>query len=74
MQCSATAGRNLPSSIRAAGTVKCSTACCLQTVDAAGVEQRRNWYTVFMFALTTGLLFADQNLLAPNVRIFVAFA
>lgn len=26
-------------------------------------------YTTVMFALSTALLFADQNLLAPNVRI-----
>lgn len=39
-----------------------------------GLETQRpsnkfsKYYTVALFCLTTALLFADQNLLAPNVR------
>ena len=35
--------------------------------QCAGAQQQQSWYTVLMCTLTTGLLFADQNLLAPNL-------
>ena len=38
-----------------------------RTVSGSGMSKREKWYTVGLLTLTAAMLYADQNLLAPNL-------
>uniref|UniRef100_A0A7S0I902 Major facilitator superfamily (MFS) profile domain-containing protein n=1 Tax=Micromonas pusilla TaxID=38833 RepID=A0A7S0I902_MICPS len=39
----------------------------VRTVSGSGMSKREKWYTVGLLTLTAAMLYADQNLLAPNL-------
>ena len=38
-----------------------------RSVSSSGMRKREKWYTVSLLTLTAAMLYADQNLLAPNL-------
>jgi MFS family permease len=38
-----------------------------RSVSSSGMSKREKWYTVSLLTLTAAMLYADQNLLAPNL-------